>query len=144
MSDKTITELDALTVTASTDQLITYDASASSTLNLTVANLVNKLPTWLGFSQTAQTLSGAGAVDVTSAITWVVTTGANALTLADGTEGQVKFIIMKTDAGNGTLTPSSTPANYSTIQFNDVGDSAQLLFTNAVWHIVGYRGVTIA
>ncbi len=144
MSDKTITELDALTVTASTDQLITYDASASSTLNLTVANLVNKLPTWLGFSQTAQTLSGAGAVDVTSAITWVVTTGTNALTLADGTEGQVKFIIMKTDAGVGTLTPSSTPANYSTIAFNDVGDSAQLLFTNAAWHIVGYHGVTIA
>ena len=81
---------------------------------------------------------------MTSAITWVVTTGTNALTLADGTEGQVKFIIMKTDGGNGTLTPTSSPANYSTIQFNDVGDSAQLLFTNAAWHIVGYHGVTIA
>ena len=69
MSDKTITELDTLTVSASTDQLLAYDASASSTLKLTVANLVNKFPTWLGFSQTAQTLSGAGAVDVTSAIT---------------------------------------------------------------------------
>ena len=143
MSDKTITELDALTVSASTDSLVVYDASATGTLKLTVANLLNKIPTWLGFSQTAQTLSGAGAVDVTSAITWVVTTGANALTLANGTEGQVKFIIMKTDGGNGTLTPSSSPANYSTIQFNDVGDSVQLLYTNAAWHIVGYHGVTI-
>ena len=143
MSDKTITELDALTVSASTDSLVVYDASATGTLKLTVANLLNKIPTWLGFSQTAQTLSGAGAVDVTSAITWVVTTGVNALTLANGTEGQVKFIIMKTDGGNGTLTPSSSPANYSTIQFNDVGDSAQLLYTNAAWHIMGYHGVTI-
>ena len=144
MPDKTITELDALTVSASSDSLVVYDTSASGTLKLTVANLVNKVPTWLGFSQTAQTLSGAGAVDVTSAITWVVTTGTDDLTLADGTEGQDKFVIMKTDGGNGTLTPASSPANYSTIQFNDVGDSAQLLFTNAAWHIVGYHGVTIA
>ena len=143
MSDKTITELDALTVSASTDSLVVYDASATGTLKLTVANLLNKIPTWLGFSQTAETRTSAGAVDITSAITWVVTDDANALTLANGTEGQIKFIIMKTDGGAGTLTPSSTPANYSTIQFNDVGDSVQLLYTNAAWHIVGYHGVTI-
>ena len=143
MSDKTITELDALTVSASTDSLVVYDASATGTLKLTVANLLNKIPTWLGFSQTAETRTSAGAVDITSAITWVVTDDANALTLANGTEGQIKFIIMKTDGGAGTLTPSSTPANYSTIQFNDVGDSIQLLYTNAAWHIVGYHGVTI-
>ena len=143
MSDKTITELDALTVSASTDSLVVYDASATGTLKLTVANLLNKIPTWLGFSQTAETRTSAGAVDITSAITWVVTDDANALTLANGTEGQIKFIIMKTDGGAGTLTPSSTPANYSTIQFNDVGDSAQLLYTNAAWHIMGYHGVTI-
>ena len=143
MSDKTITELDALTVSASTDSLVVYDASATGTLKLTVANLLNKIPTWLGFSQTAETRTSAGAVDITSAITWVVTDDANALTLANGTEGQIKFIIMKTDGGNGTLTPSSTPANYSTIQFNDVGDSVQLLYTNAAWHIMGYHGVTI-
>ena len=143
MSDKTITELDALTVSASTDSLVVYDASATGTLKLTVANLLNKIPTWLGFSQTAETRTSAGAVDITSAITWVVTDDANALTLANGTEGQIKFIIMKTDGGNGTLTPSSTPANYSSIQFNDVGDSVQLLYTNAAWHIMGYHGVTI-
>ena len=143
MSDKTITELDALTVSASTDSLVVYDASATGTLKLTVANLLNKIPTWLGFSQTAETRTSAGAVDITSAITWVVTDHANALTLANATEGQIKFIIMKTDGGAGTLTPSSTPANYSTIQFNDVGDSVQLLYTNAAWHIMGYHGVTI-
>ena len=47
MSDKTITELDALTVSASSDSLVVYDTSASGTLKLTVANLVNKVPTWL-------------------------------------------------------------------------------------------------
>lgn len=33
-------------------------------------------------SGTPQTLTGAGAVSLTTAITWIVTTGANALTLA--------------------------------------------------------------
>ena len=40
-----------------------------------------------------QTLTGAGAVDVTNPITHIVTTGVNALTLADGVEGQTKYIV---------------------------------------------------
>jgi len=88
------------------------------------------------YAQTPQTLSGAGAVNVTTAITWVVTTGANALTLADGAEGQRKFIVMKTDGGTGTLTPSHL-GNGSTITFDDAGDCAGLLFTNGSWYMIG-------
>lgn len=87
-------------------------------------------------SQTPQTLSGAGAVDVTSAITHIVTDSADALTLADGTEGQVKYIVMKTDLGAGTITPTNL-GNGSTIVFDDVGDSAHLVFTNGAWHFMG-------
>jgi hypothetical protein len=85
---------------------------------------------------TPQTLTGAGAVNLTTATTWIVTTGADALTLADGTEGQRKFIVMKTDGGAGTLTPSNL-GNGTTITFDDVGDSADLLFTNSAWHFMG-------
>ena len=85
---------------------------------------------------TTQTLTGAGAVDIISTITHIVTTAANALTLADGLNGQTKFIVMKTDAGDGTLTPTN-PGNFATITFNDVGDSAQLLFTNGKWYFMG-------
>lgn len=92
---------------------------------------------------TPQTLTGAGAVNLTTRVTWIVTTGADALTLADGVEGQEKFIVMKTDGGDGTLTPTSF-ANGSTITFNDVGDSVHLLFTNASWHLMGSQGVAIA
>lgn len=88
------------------------------------------------YGGTAQTLTGAGAVNVTSSITHVVTTGADALTLADGVEGQRKFIVMKTDGGDGTLTPTNL-GNGTTITFDDVGDSADLLFTNAAWHFMG-------
>jgi len=89
------------------------------------------------------TRTGAGALDPTRPTNFIVTTGANALTLADGTEGQSLFIHMITDAGDGTLTPTN-PSGFSTITFNDVGDSVHLRFINAKWYIVGSHGVTIA
>ena len=90
-----------------------------------------------------QALSGAGAIDIVSYISEVTTTGADALTLADGEEGQHKVIVMVADGGDGTLTPSNL-AGGTTITFNDVGDSASLLFTNGSWHVIGQNGVTIA
>lgn len=85
---------------------------------------------------TLQTLTGPGAVDVTSHVTHVATTGVDALTLADGLDGQEKYIVMITDGGAGTLTPSNL-GNGTTLTFDDVGDSAHLLFTNGAWHFLG-------
>lgn len=86
---------------------------------------------------TPQTLTGAGAVNLTTSTTHVVTSsGPNALTLADGAEGQFKMIVMKTDDGDGVLTPTNL-ANGTTITFDDVGDSAFLFFTNSAWHFMG-------
>jgi hypothetical protein len=97
---------------------------------------------YLAFTKTPQTLVGPGAVDVISQITHVETTGVNALTLADGIEGQTKMIVMTVDGGNGTMTPVN-PAGYSTIGFHDVGESVHLLFTGGKWFIIGQFGVTI-
>jgi hypothetical protein len=88
------------------------------------------------FGGTPQVLTGAGAVDTTSAVTHIVTTAADALTLADGISGQIKWLVMITDGGDGTLTPTNL-GNGTTITFDDVGDSALLLFTNDAWHFCG-------
>ena len=85
---------------------------------------------------TTQTLTGAGAVDIVSAMTLIVTTSVDAFTLADGVEGQEKFIVMKTDAADGTLTPSNLK-NGTTITFDDVGDSAHLIFMDGAWVFMG-------
>jgi hypothetical protein len=90
-----------------------------------------------------QSLSGAGAVNVTSDTTEVTTTGADALSLADGTEGQYKTITMVVDGGDGTLTPTNL-LGASTITFNDVGDSVLLRFRSGTWTITAGNGVTIA
>ena len=93
---------------------------------------------------TVQALSGAGAVDITSMITQVTTTGADALTLANGANGQIKIITMVADGGDGTLTPT-TFANGSTITFNDVGDSVVLVYNSTGgWAAVSNVGCTIA
>ena len=83
-----------------------------------------------------QSLSGAGAINVTSYCTKWTTTGANAGTLANGTvEGQLKKIQMIVDAGDGTLTPTNLAAG-TTITFNDVGDFALLQWKNGEWHVL--------
>ena len=91
-----------------------------------------------------QSLSGAGAVDITNAYTNLTTTGAaEALTLANGTVGEIKIIAHAVDGGSAVLTPT-TAIGFSTITFTAVGDTATLVYTSAGWAIVGSRGVTIA
>ncbi len=94
---------------------------------------------------TVQALSGAGAVDLTSLITQVTTTGSNqALTLANGTNGQIKIITMVADGGDGVLAPT-TFANGTNITFDAVGDSVILVYnTTGGWAAVGQVGVVIA
>ena len=89
-----------------------------------------------------QSLSGAGAVSPTSDTTEVTTTGINALTLADGAEGQFKTITMVVDGGLGTLTPTNL-LGATTIAFNDVGDTVLLRFRSSTWVIVAGNGVVI-
>ena len=137
MSDKTITELDALTVSASTDSLVVYDTSATGTLKLTVANLINKLPTWLGFADTVTTMAAdALAVPITASICHK-TSGSDAetLTIVAGTSGQVLIIVMIVDGG-GTATLSGAQINGS-VAFSEVGHSATLLYTNSKWNMIG-------
>jgi hypothetical protein len=91
-----------------------------------------------------QSLSGAGAVNVTDAFTSLTTTGASqALTLANGSVGEVKIIVHAVDGGSAILTPT-TKIGFSTITFTAVGDAATLIYTSAGWAVIGSKGVTIA
>ena len=91
-----------------------------------------------------QSLSGAGAVDITNAYTNLTTTGAaQALTLADGTLGEIKVIAHAVDGGSAVLTPT-TKIGFSTITFTNVGESATLVYTAAGWAIVALNGAVAA
>lgn len=91
-----------------------------------------------------QSLSGAGAVNVTDMFTSLTTTGAaQALTLANGTAGQIKIISHVVDGGSAVLTPT-TKIGFTTITFTNVGDSATLIYTAAGWAIIGISGAVAA
>jgi hypothetical protein len=91
-----------------------------------------------------QSLSGAGAVNVTSAFTALTTTGAaQALTLANGTAGELKIITHVVDGGSAVLTPT-TKIGFTTITFTGVGESATLIYTAAGWAIVALNGAVAA
>jgi hypothetical protein len=100
-----------------------------------------------GASATVQALSGPGAVNITSLATAFTSTATgNALTLADGAQGQLKTIIYVAEAAGGD-TGILTPANLgsaTTITFNAVGDSVTLQFAGTDWWVVGFRGAVVA
>ncbi len=93
-----------------------------------------------------QNLSGSGAVNLTTGTTKVTTTAsAAALTLANGTDGQIKMVVMVVDGGgDATITPT-TATGYSTIVLNSAGDAVILqYFTTLGWMVISNYGATIA
>lgn len=123
----------------STTSTLAAGATTVSSINNTGATTASG-----AFIGGVQTLAAAGAVDLITPVTRIDSAGAIALTLADGTNGQIKFIVMGTDGGDATLTPT-TKTGYSTITFNDAGDGVTLVFiTTKGWIVAGNNGATLA
>ena len=94
-----------------------------------------------------QSLSGAGAVDLTNLVTELTTgAGAAAVTLADGTtSGQIKIITMVVDGGGTATVTPTTFASGTTLAFDAVAETATLVWNSAIgWILSADRGVTIA
>ena len=133
-ADRTVT----LPLLAGNDEFVFKDHTQ------TLTNKTLTSATLTGLFGSVQSLSGAGAVNLTDTVTEVTSTGADALTLANGTVGQVKVITMIVDGGDATLTPT-TFAGGTTITFNDAGDSVILVYNTTVgWVAVANQGATIA
>lgn len=148
MADKKITALTDLgTGLAAEDLLHVIDDPSGNPVNkkISVANVFNNVPTWLGLDGTPQSITNTtDAVNVTTSITHIDTTsGAHAGSLADGSNGQIKIITLIADGGDSVITPTNL-ANGSTITFEDVNDTVTLLFTNSNWVVLSNNGATVA
>lgn len=104
-------------------------------------------PTFNNINGSIQSLSGPGAVNLTTYTTAFTSTGTgDALTLANGAAGQIKNIVYVAEAAGadtGVLTPSNF-GNGTTITFTNVGDSCQIQFIGTDWWVISLNGATIA
>ena len=152
MADKKVTALtDIGTGIAAADVWMVIDDPAGTPVNkkMTVSNFTGYFPSFLGFSQAPQALTATtGAVSVTHAITTMATAAASAYTLANGTVGQTKYLVLITDGGDAVITVATPgmPGTDTTITFDTVGDACTLLFIDATsgWAVIGNNGVVIA
>ena len=123
----------------------TLDSSDST--KITVAEAVDVTGTLFSRGNVfgVQTLTGSGStgvINLTDTVTLLVTTGSSqAFSLADGVEGQLKIISMKTDGGSGIVTPANF-VNGTTITFDDVEDTVTLLDQSTGWVALARQNAT--
>lgn len=97
------------------------------------------------FTGSTETVTGSGAVGITTLTTKLNTTGGGTYTLANGTDGQVKIVVLTVDSGTDAVITPTTKTGFTTITLGDAGDGVVLVYTTTTgWICVGNNGSTLA
>jgi len=118
----------------------TLDSADSTKITIAESVDVTGTLTANGLINGVQTLTGSGSTEVislTETVTQLITTGVQNFSLANGTEGQIKIITLKTDGGNATVT------NGTSITFDDVGDTMTMLYQSTGWIVLAQQNTTV-
>lgn len=146
--NKTFTVNHSLTLAGTDGTTMTFPSTSATIARTDAANTFTGDQTFNGaIIGSIQSLSGPGAVNITTGTTAFTSTGTgDALTLADGVAGQLKMIVYVAEAAGadtGILTPTNL-GGYTTITFTNVGDSCLLQFIGTDWWVISAQGVTLA
>lgn len=145
---KTLTVNNSITLVGTDATTMTFPSTSASLARTDAAQTFTGAQTFNGpVVQDVQALSGPGAINITQPVT-VFTSSAtgDALTLADGVQGQLKTIVYVAETAGGdtgVLTPTNLGAG-TTITFNAVGDACTLQFLGTDWWAISLRGAVLA
>lgn len=95
----------------------------------------------------SEDVAALGAIDLTKSASYFTTAAAETATLAAGTEGQVKTLMMKGDSGDMVITVTNAgwkSSGTGTLTFDTIGDSCTLQYISSKWFCIGNNGVTFA
>jgi len=141
MSDSKVSELTSATslgvsdylyvVQSSTSKKITTETFFANAANVTLSGNIN-------LQSSVQSITAGGTtIDLKKPISHLTADASGgSLTIPPGTTNQIKYLVMIATSG-GSYTVSSNIANSQTITFSAVGKTAQLLYTNSKWFMVG-------
>ena len=152
MADLKVTALTSLSAaTAREDLLHLIDDPSGTPINkkISAENVFNNIPSWLGLAQTSQSITADASsqvANITSAVTEINATSATgAISLADGSDGQIKTCINTSTSGtnNVVITPTNLRGG-STVTLNAEGENVTLLFKNSNWNVIAGHGYVVA
>lgn len=140
MADSKVSDLTTATTVGSSDlfylvqsndsKKVTAATLFSSAANVTLNGNVN-------FQSGVQLLASPGIIDLKKPVTHLSSdSSGGTLVLPAGTINQVKIVAMISTAG-GTYTIRSNIANSASVVFNNVGDTATMMYTNGKWFVIG-------
>ena len=137
MADKKITALtDLSTGIASVDLFHVVDDPTGTPINkkVSVANVFNRIPTFIATNSTEALTNTATALSVSTAFSTVdSSSGATGVSLAAGVAGQIKTVICTTAGNNITITPAATVGSGTTIVLDAAGETVTLMYTGTAW-----------
>ena len=141
MADSKVSELTSATSAGGSDVL--YLVQSNTSKKITVANFLGNagnvtLTGNINIGGTPQSLGAPGIISLTTPITHLaVDAVGGTLQIPQGTNGQTKILVLTAAAGGTYTINNANVAGNANIGFDNIGDTASMLFTNSKWYVIG-------